>query len=145
MQNRAHVDPASLRREAEYLARSVFGLGLNSADAERYANADSALAIASHDPDGSQRALLTRAIDDRLDLEAIELVLRLSNRRNVVTMKVHVLAFLLESDPRHVRRFLADRPQRVRALLSIAGHAARAPWKYLRGSMLLRRLRRTDA
>ena len=74
------------------------------------------------------------------DLEAMEFALRLSNRRNVFTRKLHVLAFLIESDPRYVGRFLNDTPRRAGAFLSLGGHTLRAVWKLVRGRWLLRRL-----
>jgi hypothetical protein len=129
----------ALQDEALYLARRVFGVALRPADALRYAEAHEVLGLDAA-ADVSQRDLLRRAMAQDADLEAIEFALRLSNRRNVFTKKLHILAFLIESDPRYVSRFLNDTPRRAGAFLSLGGHTVRAVWKLVRGRWLLRRL-----
>jgi hypothetical protein len=134
-----------LRTEAEYLARRAFGVALRASDAVRYADAVVVLGVAKGDVDGSQERLLQQAIAQDADVEALEFALRLANRRNVITRKLHVLAFLIESDPRYAQRFLNDTPSRARACLALGGHALRAVWKYAVGRRLRRRLAATHA
>ena len=129
----------ALQDGAMYVARHVFGVALRPTDAVRYARAHEALGL-DRGADASQIDLLRRAMAQDADLEAMEFALRLSNRRNVFTRKLHVLAFLIESDPRYVGRFLNDTPRRAGAFLSLGGHTLRAVWKLVRGRWLLRRL-----
>jgi hypothetical protein len=138
MEGRAgHAD--ALRDEAIYMARQVYGVALRPADAIRYAEAHAALGL-DRGADAAHLQLLRRAIADGADVEALEFALRLSNRRNVLTKKLHVLAFLIESDPRYVGRFLNDSPRRARAFVSLGGHTLRGAWKLVRGRWLLKRL-----
>lgn len=134
-----------LRTEAVFLARRAFGFELRASDAVRYAEANVVLGICHGDADGSQERLMRRAIAQDSDVEALEFALRLSNRRNVFTKKLHVLAFLIESDPRYVHRFLNDTPSRARAYLTLGAHTLRAVWKYAVGRRLRRRLVATHA
>jgi hypothetical protein len=134
-----------LRAEAEYLARRAFGVALRASDAVRYADANLVLGLGDGAGDGAQERLLRQAMTRHADVEALEFALRLSNRRNVVTRKLHVLAFLIESDPRYAPRFLNDTPSRARAYAALAAHALRAVWKYAVGRRLRRRLAATHA
>jgi hypothetical protein len=74
------------------------------------------------------------------DLEALEFAWRRRDPKNLLSRKAHLLAFLLETDPRSVHRFVLERPQRLRAPLALAAALARAPWKAWKGRRLLRRL-----
>lgn len=134
-----------LRTEAVYLARRAFGVELRATDAARYADATAVLAIARSDRDDAQDRVLRQAVSRNADVEALEFAWRLLDRRNVVTRKLHVIAFLIESDPRYVRRFLNDTRSRTRAFLALGAHALRAVWKYVVGRWLLWRLAATHA
>lgn len=134
-----------LRTEAVYLARRAFGLELRPSDAARYADANVDLGIEQRGHEGSQERLIRQAIAQGADVEALEFALRLSNRRNLLTRKLHVVAFLIESDPQYVGRFLNDRRSRTRGFLALGAHALRAVWKYAVGRWLLRRLAATHA
>lgn len=129
-----------LQTEAEYLARRAFGVILRASDAARYADATVALRITHGDVNGSHERLLQQAIAQDADVEALEFALRLSNRRNLITKKLHVLAFLIESDPAYAPRFLNETPSRARAYAALSAHALRAVWKYAVGRRLQRQL-----
>src|SRR5687768_10946323 len=107
-----------LQNEAVYMARRVFGVALRSSDAVRYAEAHPVLGIEAGE-DASQLDLIRRALAHDADLEAMEFALRLSNRRNVLTKKLHILAFLIESDPAYVGRFLNETNTRTRAFVTL--------------------------
>lgn len=129
-----------LRAEAVFLARRAFGVTLRPEDAGRYAAAHDALAITS-DPDADRdHALLRRAMARNADIEGLEFALRLRRRRNVLTRKLHVLAFLIEADQANAPRFVSETPRPWQGRLALAGHGLRAAWKYVIGRWWLRRL-----
>ena len=131
---------ADLRAEAVFLARRAYGVDLRPTDAARYADANLVLGIDAAEADGAHERLLRQAIARDADIEALEFALRLSNKRNLITRKLHVIAFLIESDPRFASRFLSDTRSRTRAVVALGAHTLHAVWKYAVGRWLLRRL-----
>jgi hypothetical protein len=126
--------------EAVFLARRAYGVALSARDAERYVEAHAALRLMSGTGAAAQDRLVQQAISRGADVEALEFAWRRSDRRNLLTRKLHVLAFLIEADPRYATRFLNDRPRRAHAILSLGAHTVRAAWKYCVGRWWLWRL-----
>lgn len=130
----------ALRREAVYLGRQVFGVDLPSSVVKRYIRANRQLLAGEFPGDAALRSALERAVRERRDVEALELVLRPRRRHNLITRKLHVLSFLIETEPRFLPLYLNERRARAWAWTALAGHGLRAVAKYVRGRWLLARL-----
>lgn len=130
-----------LAQEAAYLGESVFGLHLPEDLVRRYVAAVRALftakVLSGQEP---LQGFLRRAIREHLDVEALELALRLRGRANLVSQKVQVLSYLIESHPGFTDLFLSQRRRRGQAYVVLGLQVARTAWKYVRGRRILRRL-----
>jgi hypothetical protein len=135
----AGIEEDDLVREGVYLSRQVFGVAPSSRLVERYASASRSLL---RDPTQARlAAALHQAVREEWDVEALELALRLRNRSNLVTQKVHLLSYLIETQVAGSAAYLNDRSTPVRAYLVLAAHAVRALWKLAWGTVLMKRLR----
>ena len=130
-----------LSREGAYLSRQVFGVEPLPQLLEQYVRANHALLGEGRIAEASRLArALRQAVSARLDVEALEFALRLRQRANLVTQKVHLLSYLIETDVAFSSRYLNDRKTRARAHVLLAAHAVRGLWKYARGRWLMKRL-----
>ena len=122
-----------LREEARHLHAALFREEVPPEVEEGYVQAHRF--FCRKEPDGIDLATI---VARRLDVEAIELVLR--RKRPELTRKLRLLLYLAEARPSHYRRLVneADRP--VRAWLSLGGAVLRTGFKYFKGRLLLRRL-----
>jgi hypothetical protein len=130
----------ALSREAVYLGRQVFGVELPSSLVEAYVRANRQLLAGDSTRDAVLESALARAVREQRDVEAVELVLRLARRDNLITRKVHVLSYLIETQPSFLPLYLNERRAPVRAWAALATHGLRAIWKRVRGRRVLRRL-----
>lgn len=130
----------ALSREAVYLGRQVFGVDLPSSVVGAYMRANRQLLAGESARDAALNRALERAVREGRDVEALELVLRLRRRDNLITRKLHALSYLIETEPRFLPLYLNERRVRVRAWAALAGHGLRAAGKYVRGRWLLARL-----
>jgi hypothetical protein len=123
-----------LREEARHFHAALFREEIPAELEEGYVRAHD-----HHCRDNADAALLSTIVARRLDVEAIELVLR--RTRPALTRKLRVLLYLAEARPSHYPRLVneADRP--VRAWLSLGGAMLRTGFKYVKGRLLLRRYR----
>jgi enoyl-CoA hydratase/carnithine racemase len=134
---------AFLAQEGLYLARRVFGLALPEPLVWRYVAANQAL-FTSEVLSGQEalRRSLRRAVVEQLDVEALELALRWRGRANLVSQKVHVLSYLIESEPALAHLYLSERRRQGQAYVVLGLYVLRTAWKYARGRRLLRVLER---
>jgi hypothetical protein len=134
-------DPEELAREGAYLSRQVFGVEPPPELLDQYVRANQALLGEPQTGEGSGLARAwRRATSARLDVEALEFALRLRLRSNLVTQKVHLLSYLIETRLEFSSRYQNERRSRSRAYLLLAVHAIRGLWKYAHGQWLIRRL-----
>jgi hypothetical protein len=125
---------AELRAEARWLYGAIFG-GQPSHDIENaYVSAHSFFCRADN-----ASPLVRTVVQRRLDVEAIELALR--HRNPVLTRKCRMLVYLAESAPADYPRFVSTKPLPVLAWVLLAGAAAGAAIKLLKGRWLVWRHR----
>ena len=129
-----HQRDRELRAEARHLHAALFRESIPPELEEGYVRAHGHYCRQGPD-DAAIRTIVAR----KLDVEAIELVLR--RKRPALTRKLRLLVYLAEVRPSYYRRFVneADRP--VRAWLVLGGAVPRTAFKYLKGLVLLRRHR----
>jgi hypothetical protein len=135
------ADAEELIREGAYLSRRVFGVEPPPQLLERYVRANHTLLGEGRTTESSPLAqALRHMVSARLDVEALEFALRLRQRSNLVTQKVHLLSYLIETHAVFSSRYLNDRNRRVRGYVLLALHTIRGFWKYARGRRLMKRL-----
>ena len=77
-----------------------------------------------------------RAVEHRLDAEAVEVFLRRKGRPHLLTMKMQLLTYLAELDPSYYRLFMNEIDSRGLAALTIIGSLIRWPYALLKGAYL---------
>jgi hypothetical protein len=104
-----------LYSEADYLHRCFFGEPADEMLLDRYARAHDRYGIEG----GQDLWLMKMVMTHYLDAEAVEYVLWLKNRNNLLTRKVEILHFLAECQPRHSTVFFNDKDKGLNAWLDI--------------------------
>jgi len=127
------VQDQTLRAEANYLHRTLFGHAAPEDLQSRYA---AALATAPLAP--VPRCDLARLIEHGVDFEALELALRRRTRVNALTQRFQVLCYLAEAQSEYYSRFVNESPHRLVGGFTLAFHALRSVYKLLKGHCLLR-------
>lgn len=123
-----------LEAEGAFLFEQLFHFAPGPRLAERYRLAHEQAGLADSRAD---RQLLERLLALRLDVEALEFVLRRRDRRNALTRKLLILYYLAECEPASLPLFQgAERRESPWRLL---GLPLRAVWLQLRGLWQLRR------
>ncbi len=125
-----------LLREAATLHRAAFDREVPEEVARRYAAAHRALSRITD----AERAWMKRALDEDLDLEALEAAARRDRPDHVLCRKFKALLYVAEASPEYYADFVSDEPRRFQAFLSLMGHGVRTLFKRLKGRALLRRL-----
>jgi len=129
-------DLAQLRREASALHRAAFGRDVFEEVTQRYTEAHCvALRVNTNESEWMQRAL-----EQRADLEALEVVLRSQQPEHVLCHKFKLLIYIAEAFPEYYIDFVNEERRRAVSFFSLAFHALRTIYKYLRGRWLLRTL-----
>ena len=132
-------DPAHLRAEGELLHYSIFGSRIPEPVLQKY--------IEAHDyyltsADESELNWMAKVVRLGLDVEALEIALRLSNKCHLLVRKVKILVHITEAFDAYRPRFVNETPRRVRAIFTLTFHGLRTLWKFLKGKFLLWRLKR---
>lgn len=125
MQNINHT----LFLEADAIAQRVWGLTPSKAIGERY------VATILH-YEGPSVSPLPSRLSRVADWEAIEFFLRMTSPGNPLSRRASVMAFLLESDPRHFEEFVNDRNRRAAAWVSIVTQGLRSLVMFFKGGCL---------
>jgi hypothetical protein len=99
----------------------------------QYASALEALPLADW-----PRINLERLIERGTDLEALELALRRSRRRNALTQRFQVLCYLAEVRPDNFGRFVNERRRWSAGWLILGLHLLRSLYKLAKGRRLMR-------
>ena len=127
----------ALADEARYFHRALFGTAVPAEVVERYIEAN----LRCLPEQGGPEAVLCRSIvEERLDAEAIEFVLRLRRGRTLLTSKIQILSYLVEVRAAYYDRFFARESGRARAWLRLSKSCLQTAWKYAKGCYLVRRL-----
>lgn len=87
------AEASLLEQEALYLYRVFFGATIDQTTLDRYIQAHRHFCL-THDATASR--LMTTLLRNDLDAEAVEYVLRLKSRDNILTRKVEIIHYLAE-------------------------------------------------
>ncbi len=130
-------EPAGcLADEAVYFHLRLFGAVPDPQVVSRYQAANAHLFGAAF-----STPTVTRVLQRRLDAEAVEFVLRLRDRENVLTKKFQILLYVVESRSAYFEHFVNVRRMPIRACLLLVTAATRAGWLLLKGGFLVWRHR----
>ena len=126
----------SLASQARYFHQAFFKGELDQEVIDRY------IAANRHcfpDIDARSKRLADRVVSERLDVEAVEFVLRRTRHNTIVTKKLNILFYLVEVRSRYFSLFVNEEKRRLRALVSLGLSAAAAVYKLAKGKYLLRK------
>lgn len=126
-------DP-SLDIECSALCRQIFDASPSAAQLVQYRLAN---AQAFGPADEADLAWVREAVAKARDLEALELVLRVSHPDNVLSKKIQILSFLVEATPAGFPHFVRTHDARLQAWASLALSAFRSLYKFVKGQGLL--------
>jgi len=130
-------DPAHLRAEGELLHYSVFGTRIPEPVLKKYIEAHHYYLRSAVQ---SELTWMAKAVELGLDLEALEIALRYSDKNHILVRKLKILVHITEAFGAYRRRFVNEHPQRLRAITVLAFHGFRTVSKFLKGKFLLWRL-----
>ncbi len=125
----------ALEQEAAALHRVLFGHPISPELAQQYAGACRRLLAQDS---ATQQVSVPALIAKSVDLEAVELALRLRNPDNTLTKRFHILMFLAESRSSHFQHYVSKRGGFWRALLSLSFASFRSLYKFLKGTWQVR-------
>ena len=123
---------SQLREEARWLFRAIFGDLPEAEVVEGYVRAHRFYCT-----NDKAVAFLQVIVQSRLDVEAIELVLR--RRRTVLSRKCRMLVYLAEAKPSHYLRLVNTQARPVHGSMALVFAGVRTATKYLKGLWLVRR------
>jgi SAM-dependent methyltransferase len=132
-------DAATLENEARYLHRMFFKTDAPPEVIERYVAANR---VCFPDADPESRRMIDTILERRLDLEAIELVLRLRGRGGVLTKKIQILFYLIEVRSQYYRYFVNQTDAFWPALAAVLFSVVRTVYQLGKGSILVWRVSR---
>ena len=124
----------ALEREAGYFHFYFFRRLAPPIVVERYVAANQ---LCSADIDDNTSRLLESIVNRHLDVEAIELFLRLFRRNPALTRKIQILFYLVEVRAEYYGYFVNRHPGLARALARSVGALTGAVWKYIKGWYLV--------
>ena len=128
-----------LRAEGEHLHSSIFGSRIPDPVLQKYVEAHQYYLTS---PEESELTWMAEVIRLGLDVEALEIALRFSDKCHLLVRKVKILVHITEAFDAYRPRFVNEHPQRLRAIVILAFHGLRTVWKFLKGKFLLWRLNR---
>ncbi len=88
-----------------------------------------------------QKIILRKALAAKRDLEALEYAWRLGCHDNILTKKVHIFMYLLETSPDHYNKFVNESKQRTTAYVVLGFQGLRSALKLCKGYISLISLR----
>jgi hypothetical protein len=130
-------DLSHLKAEGELLHYSIFRSRIPEPVLEKYIEAHNYYLTS---PDESELDWMAKAVGLGLDLEALEIALRLSNTCHPLVRKARILVHITEAFDAYRPRFINEAPRRWGAIAILAFHAFQTMTKYLKGKFLLWRL-----
>jgi hypothetical protein len=126
--------PLPLNAEARYFHRCLFQREPDELTVARYEAAHCQL-FANEPPSST----VAHIIERRLDVEAIEFVLRRRGRAPELTRKLQTLSYLVEARAPYLDQFVNLKPSRLRAWSKLTAATLGALWKVCKGEYLIRR------
>jgi len=132
-------DAAALERESRYIHRTFFKTDPPPEVVERYVAANR---VCFPDADPGTRRLIDAILERRLDLEAIELALRLRGKGGILTRKIQILFYLIEVRSDYYGYFVNQQAAFGKALRALLLSAVKSLFQFCKGSILVWRLSR---
>jgi hypothetical protein len=83
-----------------------------------------------------ERHTVEVVVDERLDAEAVEAVLRREGTPHLLTMKMQLLTYLAELSPTYGGLFLNQTDSRFRAVAAIIASGLKWPYAIIKGAYL---------
>jgi hypothetical protein len=123
-----------LSEEARYFHLALFQSEPEPEVVERYVSANQ-FCFPAIDPKAYQT--VATILSHHLDLEAVEVALRLRGRGTILTKKIQILLYLLEVRSRYYDCFINQRPQFRRASIAVLLSLSTTAWKLVKGSFLI--------
>jgi hypothetical protein len=128
------LDAKQLVVELNALCRQLFGFIPDADLVERYQKANAVVFSKTTALDYTrQNHRLIQALAKKRDLEALEYAWRFTNSKNILTRKMHLFMFLIETDPSYYARFVSHKQKRVTAYISLGMLGVRSAWKLFKG------------
>jgi hypothetical protein len=84
------------------------------------------------------RVDINKIIHKKLDVEAIEFFLRLRNRNNILTQKMHALIYLIEVKKDFYEDFYLEKDSFFKGFSNLASFAMRSIYKLVKEFLLVR-------
>jgi hypothetical protein len=132
------LEPALLDREAERIYDAIFRGPIPPLLRDRFRAAIERLNAQTAEQELSS---YYRAVGAVADLEALELICRLSRAHPTLTKRFRIMVHLAEALPENQHLFVSSEPSRIRAWSELAVGAARSAGKLAKGWLLSRKLR----
>jgi hypothetical protein len=126
------VPAADLAKEAQYLHLAFFRCDPPPEVTARYIAANE---LCCPEPD----EVTGRMVALGLDVEAVELALRVRRGPTILTKKIRILFYLLEVRSAYYSYFVGDDESLPRAGLGLFSSVVQTALKYLKGAYLIRR------
>jgi hypothetical protein len=132
-------DLAQVRAEGELLHQSIFGSPIPEPVLEKYIEAHKYYLTSAEE---SELCWMAKVVRLGLDLEALEIALRLSDKGHLLVRKFKILVHITEAFDTYRSCFINEHPRRLGAIAILAFHFFRTASKFLKGKLLLWRLKR---
>ena len=123
-----------LIREVTFFHQCYFKTRLAEEVIERYITANRQVLPPADEPSAK---MLNELVSRKLDIEAVEFVLRLKNRENLLSKKLQILFFLLEVRRDYIFYFFCFKRGKIQAIAGILSAVMLSIGKYVKGSYLL--------
>jgi hypothetical protein len=124
------------RAEAIYLHRHFFHSDPPPEVVERYIAANQ-LCLPSLDE--ASRRIISTVVSRHLDVEAVEIILRLRHLSPILTRKIQILFYLVEVRSSYYTYFVNTRTGTIRAAVDLLTSALHTAWKLIKGLYLIQR------
>lgn len=120
-----------LSSEAQYFHQCLFAGKLDGAVVARYVQANEVFFK------NIDSTFVQKIIEKKLDVQAVELVLRHQNSQNILTKKIQILLYLLEVRSAYLPYFLNDQDRFFSAIFILAQSLLRTAYQYVKGRFLV--------
>lgn len=126
--------PASLEDEARYLHDCFFSVPLDPSVIARYE-------AAHHEmfPNDRPSSIVSRVMEGKLDAEAVEFALRRRGAGRELTVKIHILCYIVEVRSNYLSEFVNMESRRARGAVELVDMTLQTAWKFVKGEYLVRR------
>jgi hypothetical protein len=127
-----------LRQECRFLCKSVLKLTPSPTALDRYVEAhEIVFAQMTKLPSSRFDSLVSEAVRRRQDIEALEYALRSKQEITILTKKLHLLLYIIETHPVHQTLFVNTRDSVLKGYVVLAYQIIRSSYKLFKGRMML--------